>query len=161
VKKGVVTMRQQDDVAKERWAGYGACISALGLGITHIVANLMGYMEASPAEKNLVLFLVWGTLPSLIFFVCSWAVLALVQSWGGKKWSRLQLIITWIAFVLMSLQFIWLSILSLRKGDFIFLYHIGPGPWSVLGSFMFGFTLWQVHRKLKKNDENKKIQFTP
>ena len=133
-----------------KWTGYGACASAFGLGVIHFIANLIGFINAPVAEQKIGLFFAWGVLPSLICFVFGLAALALVRFWGGRRWFQVALVITWTAFVMMSLHDIWHLILAVQRNDFrIFLYILGPGPWSLIGAVLFGLTAWRARRRLK------------
>lgn len=133
----------------EKWIGYGAFAAAFGLGVIHFIANLIGFVNAPAAEQKIGLFFAWGVLPSLICFIFAAAAMTLVRFWGGRKWFRVALALTWTAFTFMSLHDVWHLILAVQRKDFmIFLYILGPGPWSLIGAVLFGFTAWRARRRL-------------
>lgn len=133
----------------EKWMGYGAFAVAFGLGVIHFIANLIGFVNAPVAEQKIGLFLAWGVLPSLICFIFAAAAMVLVRSRGKRRWFRTALALTWTAFTFMSLHDVWHLILAVQRKDFmIFLYILGPGPWSLIGAVLFGFTAWRARRRL-------------
>jgi hypothetical protein len=137
----------------EKWTGYGACVSAFGLGAIHFIVNLIGYINAPAAEQKIGLFFAWGVLPSLICFVFGTSALALVRFQRGRRWFRAALALTWTAFVIMSLQNVWHLILGLKRGDFfVYLHPLGPGPWALIGAIVFGLTARSARRRLKADD---------
>lgn len=51
----------------------------------------------------------------------------------------------------MSLHDIWHVILGFLHMDFsIFLRVLGPGPWSLIGSILFGLTAWNAQRQRRE-----------
>lgn len=126
-------------------------IRGICLGGIHFVGNLIGFLKAPVEEQNLMLFFVWGILPSAFCFIFAISALALVGFWGGRRFFRLWLTITWMAFVIMSLHDIWHLILGFLHMDLsIFLRVLGPGPWSLFGSILFGLTAWKAQSQRRE-----------